>query len=66
MVEKGPRGEDEGRFNATIVVVNTSCGIARSGKSSKRNFVPPCEKTSPGPFAHIDRSPGWNPYISRR
>ena len=53
-VEKRPRGEDGKRFNATIVVVTTSCGIARSGKKSKRNFVPPWEKTSLAPFAHMD------------
>ena len=62
-MEKRPRGEDEKRFNATIVVVTTSCGIARSGKKSKRNFVPPWEKTQPSPLlpirtGHGDGTPG--------
>ena len=52
-VEKRPKGEDERRFNATIVVVTTSCGIARSGKRLKRNLVSLREKTSRPP------SPIW-------
>ena len=71
---KGSSGSDgkktkrggETRFNAIILVVATYCGIARSGKRSKRNFIPPQEKTSPAPLAHIYRSPGWNPWITRQ
>ena len=65
-VERRPRGEDERKCNATIVVVTTSCGIARSGRKLKRNFVPLREKTSLAPFAHTDGSLGWNRWISRR
>ena len=64
-VERRPRGEDGKRFNATIVVVTTSCEIARSGRKSKRNSVPPREKISPAPFAHTDGTPGWNPWTIR-
>ena len=64
-VERRPRGEDGKRFNATIVVATTSCWIARSGKKSKRNFIPPQEKTSPAPFTHMDGSLGWNPWTTR-
>ena len=65
-VERRPRGEDGGKCNATIVVATTSCGIARSGRKLRRNFVPPREKTSPAPFAHTDGSPGWNPWTDSR
>ena len=58
-------GRTRKRFNATIVVATTSCEIARSGKKSKRNSVPPREKISPAPFAHMDGSPGWNPWTTR-
>ena len=61
LVEKRPREEDERRYNATIVVATTSCGIVRSGKKLKRSFVPPRETENPAPFAHTDGSPGWNP-----
>ena len=56
-VERRPRGEDEGKCNATIVVANTSCEIARSGRKLRRNFVLPRVKSSPTPFAHTDGSP---------
>ena len=59
------RGEDGKRFNATIVVATTSCEIARSGRKSKRNSVPPREKISAAPFAHTDGTPGWNPWAIR-
>ena len=64
-VERRPRGEDGKRFSATIVVVTTSCEIARSGRKSKRNSVPPREKISLAPFAHMDGTPGWNPWTIR-
>ena len=64
-VERRPRGEDGKRSNATIVVVITSCEIARSGRKSKRNSVPPWEKISPAPFAHTDGSLAWNPWTTR-
>ena len=54
------KGEDKRRFNAPIVVVITSCGIARSARRLKRNFVPLQEKTSPAPFAHTDGSLGMD------
>ena len=60
-VERRPRGEDGKRFNATIVVATTSCEIARSGRKSKRNSVPPREKIRPAPFTHTEGTPGWNP-----
>ena len=50
-VEKRPRGEDGGKCSATIVVATTSCGIARSGRKLRRNFVLPREKSSPAPFS---------------
>ena len=65
-MERRPKEGDEGRFNATIVVATTSCGIARNGRKLKRNFVPPWEKTSPATFAHMDGSLGWHPWIDSR
>ena len=65
-MEKRPRGEDEGKCNATIVVATTSCGIARSGRKLRRNFVLPREKSSPAPFTHTDGSSGWNPWTDSR
>ena len=61
MVERRPRGEDGKRFNATIVVVTTSYGVARSGKKSKRNFVLPREKSSPAPLRPYGRVAGMEP-----
>ena len=61
LVGKRPNGEDGNGFNATIVAETTSCGIARSGRKSKKNSVLPRETESPAPFAHTDGSPGWNP-----
>ena len=65
LVERRPRGEDGKRFNATIVVVTISCEIARNGRKSKRNSVPPQEKISPALFAQMDGSLGWNPWTTR-
>ena len=65
-LERSQRGEDEGKCNATIVVVTTSCGIARSGRKLRRNFVFLWEKSSPAPFAHTDGSPGWKPWTDSR
>ena len=62
----GGKKTKRGNRSATIVVVTTSCGIARSGWKLKRNFVPPWEKTSPAPFAHMDGSPGWNLWTNSR
>ena len=66
LVEKRPREEDERRYNATIVVATTSCGIARNGRKLKRSFVPPQETENPAPFTHTNGSLGWSPWISRR
>ena len=60
-VGKRQKEEDEKRFNATIVVATISCRVVKSGRKSKRNFVPPQEKTTLAPFAHMDGSPGWKP-----
>ena len=61
-VERRPRGEDKGKCNATIVVATTSCGIVRSGRKLRRNFVLPREKSSPAPSpirtGHRDGTPG--------
>ena len=65
LVEKRPREEDERRYNASIVVGTTFCGIAWRGKKLKRSFIPPRETENPGPFTHTDKSPGWNPWITR-
>ena len=65
-VERRPRGEVASGFNATIVVVTISCGIARNGKKLKKSFAPPREKISPAPFAHMDGSPGWKPWTTRK
>ena len=47
--------------NTTIVVEIISCVIARNGRKLRRSSVPPREKSSQAPFAHMDGSPGWNP-----
>ena len=62
-MERRPSEQDEERYNATIVVASISCKIARSGRRSRRSFIPPREIESPAPFAHIDGSPKWNPGV---
>ena len=61
-VEKRPKGKDERGFNATIVVVTTSCGSARSGKRLKRKSLFLFGKrlarpSSPIQMGHCDGTP---------
>ena len=65
MVQRRLRGEVASGFNAAIVVATISYGIARNRKKSKRSFTPPREKSSLGPFVHMDGSLGWNPWTTR-
>ena len=66
MVGKRQKGEVTSGCSATIVALIISCEIERNGKRSRRSFAPPREIKCPAPFAHMDRSPGWNPWTTRQ
>ena len=66
MMERRPRGELASGYNATIVVATIPCEIARNGRRLRRSFAPPWETRCLAPFAHMDGSPGWNPWITRQ
>ena len=50
--------EEGNGYSATIVAETISCKIARNGRKSKKNSVPPQETRSPAPFGHMDGPPG--------